>query len=112
MELLDRSRPQKGKHARVSLGHFAEQAMGVVGRAYPGDRVLVSLPESPQPFERDDILTMRLSLVKALKFFEKDYSVRYNDISQKFVLVPPDKLDVYCYSVRGKRRQPVLEAAK
>lgn len=94
MKLLSDSRPSRGKNARVVLGDYAEGVMDLVGRAYPGDRILAPLPERNWPWEKREIAALRASLIKALKFFEKRYSVRYDDISQKFVLTPRGMVSV------------------
>lgn len=84
---------------------FCLDVLSRVERALPGDRVIVPLPTVFGFLVRDQIKELQRSITKTLAYHRKRYSVRFDDLSHKFLLVPPDKIDVYCSDVRGRRSQ-------
>lgn len=71
-------------------------------QADPTEKIVVSLPYGSDSWEKDQIKTLQKSLTRTLHYFGREYSVRFDDIARKFLVVPTDKIDVYC-SRRGRR---------
>jgi len=104
IRLLDATRPEKGRGSTFHLDPFCEDAAKKV-ESSGGYRVIVDLPAGVQLWEREKIMTLQRAITKTLTFFGLSGSVRYDDISQKILVVPKDKIDVYCFGSRGKRPQ-------
>ncbi len=73
-----------------------------VERAFPGDKVLVPLPPSSDGWEKWMIRSLQSSIKHRLTLMGKKYSVRYDDISRKFILIPPDKIQTYALNRIGR----------
>lgn len=109
MELLNACRPTRGPGADYKLDPYCEEVVTKISSRL-GERVLVDLPAGAENWEKKKIVTLQASINKAVIFFGLNYSVRFDDLSRKFLLVPKDKIDVYCYAQRG--RKPVVDRAE
>jgi len=101
--ILNKSRPTRGQGADFQPDPFCLQVVEMVSKSSPGERIMVQLPPGNNVWERKDILSLQHAITKTLTFFGYHYSVRFDDLSQKILIVPPDKIDVYCYSQSGRR---------
>ena len=109
MTVLNGTRPKVGPYAAPrGEDPFCEDVLRRVERADPDDKIVVGLPEG-HVYERAEIYTCQSNIRRVLKLFGKDYAVSYDDVSQKIVLVPPAKKDLYLISGKGRRTSSRLD---
>lgn len=92
-----------GTNITRPMGQISANLLTQVERAFPGDKVLVPLPPGSDEWENWMIRSLQSSIKHRLMLMGKNYSVRYDDISRKFILIPPDKIGVYALTNHGRR---------
>lgn len=84
------------------MDQISANLMAQIERAFPGDKVLVPLPPGSDNWEKWMVRSLQFSIRHRLAVMGKHYSVRYDDISRKFILIPPDKIQTYALSRVGR----------
>lgn len=73
-----------------------------------GDKILIPINTDGSAPDRTVIDGMKKKVAWAMKQMDVKYSVRYDAIAQKIVLVPPDRIDVY-WAGRSYKRPQIAE---
>lgn len=103
--------PKEKKVApRKSTTDYFTLIMDQITRSDHSDRILVDLPPGSDQWERSQIKTLQTNISFRLKSHNQRYSVRFDDISRKLVLVTPNKIATYCYRHIYHRKRQALEA--
>lgn len=92
-----------GTNVTRPMGQISSNLLTQLDRAFPGDKVLIPLPPGSDQWEKWMIRSLQMSIRQRLAVMGKNYSVRYDDISRKLILIPPDKIGVYALTNHGRR---------
>lgn len=100
LSVLFSMRPTRGPNADITLTPFAEAAAIRAEKTPPGDKLLIPFPPTINQLDADARLKIMTDVTKALKFYNLNFSVRYDALTSQMLLVPPSRINIYCTSPR------------